>query len=68
MEYPASYHVKKECCRIVVNAAYNKRDIELTKKYMSKYQEYTDSVRVIESQTKAVVIEKQYNSKTATKY
>ncbi len=66
MEYPASYHVKKECCRIVVNAAYNKRDIELTKKYMSKYQEYTDSVRVIESQTKAVVIEKQHNSKTAT--
>ncbi|MBV5282749.1 MAG: hypothetical protein JZU53_10005 [Paludibacter sp.] len=66
MKYPAGFHVKKECCRIVVNAAYNRKDMKTMNKYMSKYQECTDSVRVIESQTKAVVIEKQHNSKTET--
>ena len=35
----------------------------MTKKYMSKYQEYSDSIRFIESQTKATVIEKQHKSK-----
>jgi len=31
--------------------------------YMSKYQLYTDSIRIIQSQTKATVIERQHNSK-----
>jgi len=54
---------RREGCRIIANAAYNTGDKKLMKKYMSKYQEYTDSVRIIESQTKATVIEHQHNSK-----
>jgi tetratricopeptide (TPR) repeat protein len=55
--------LRRGCCRIIVNTAYNNGDIKLMSKYMSKYQECTDSVRVIESQTKATVIEQQHNSK-----
>jgi len=53
----------REGCRIIANTAYNTGDTKLMNKYMSKYQEYTDSVRVIDSQTKATVIEHQHNSK-----
>ena len=55
--------MRRGCCRIIVNAAYNKGDIKLMSKYMSKYQEYTDSVLIIKSQTKATVIEQQHHSK-----
>jgi len=55
--------LRRGCCRIIVNTAYNKGDIKLMSKYMSKYQECTDSVRAIESQTKATVIEHQHNIK-----
>jgi tetratricopeptide (TPR) repeat protein len=63
LKYPTSYYAKKECCRIIINSAYNKGNLKLMNKYMSMYQEYTDSVCVIESQTKATVIEHQHNSK-----
>jgi tetratricopeptide (TPR) repeat protein len=55
--------MRRENCRIIVNAAYNTGDIKLMNRYMTKYQLYVDSIRVIESQTKATVIEKQHNSK-----
>jgi tetratricopeptide (TPR) repeat protein len=54
---------RREGCRVIANAAYNTGDKKLMNKYMNKFQEYTDSVLVIESQTKATVIEKQHNSK-----
>jgi len=63
LEYPANYYTRRECYRILVNVSYLKGDMKLMKKYMSKYQEYTDSIRSIESQTKATVIEHQHNSK-----
>lgn len=63
LKYPSRHSTKRECYRILTNAAYLKNNIKLMNKYMSKYQEYTDSVRVIESQTKATVIEHQHNSK-----
>jgi len=62
---------RREGCRVIANAAYNTGDKKLMSKYMSKYQECTDSVRVIESQTKATVIEHQHKSKaesTAAKH
>ena len=55
--------LRRGCCRIIVNTAYNTGDIKLMNRYMTKYQLYVDSIRVIESQTKATVIEKQHNSK-----
>lgn len=63
LKHPSRHSTKRECYRILTNAAYLKNNIKLMNKYMSKYQEYTDSVRVIESQTKATVIEHQRNSK-----
>jgi len=63
LKYTGSLSTRRACCRIIANAAYNKGDIKLMNKYMSKYQEYTDSVRTIESQTKATVIEHQHNIK-----
>ena len=54
---------RREGCRIIVNAAYNTGDIKLMNQYMAKYQLYVDSIRIIESQTKASVIEQQHNSK-----
>jgi len=62
---------RREGCRVIANAAYNTGDKKLMNKYMSKYQEYTDSVRVIDSQTKATVIEQQHKTKaesTAAKH
>ena len=55
--------MRRGCCRIIVNAAYSKGDIDLMNKYMRKYQEYTDSVRIVKSQTKVTVIEQQHKSK-----
>ena len=54
---------RREGCRVIANAAFNNGDIKLMGKYMSKYQEYTDSVNIIKSHTKATVIEQQHNSK-----
>ena len=57
LKYPASFFTRRGCYRILVNTTYLKGNIKLMGKYMSKYQDYTDSVRTIESQTKASVIE-----------
>lgn len=57
LKYPASFFTRRGCYRILVNTTYLKGDIKLMGKYMSKYQDYTDSVRTIESQIKASVIE-----------
>lgn len=57
LKYPASFFTRRGCYRILVNTTYLKGDIKLMGKYMSIYQQYTDSIRALESQTKAVVIE-----------
>lgn len=54
---------RREGCRVIANAAYNTGDKKLMNKYMNKFQECTDSVLVIESQTKATVIERQHKNK-----
>ncbi|MBV5282750.1 MAG: hypothetical protein JZU53_10010 [Paludibacter sp.] len=56
-------YINRECCRVIANATYNTGDAKLMKKYINKYQEYTDSIRSIESQTKSTVIEQQHNNK-----
>lgn len=57
LEYSASFFTRCGCYRILVHTTFIKGDIKLMGKYMSKYQQYTDSIRTIESQTKASVIE-----------
>ena len=63
LKYPANHFTRRECYRILVNVSYLQGDIKSMNRYMTKYQLYVDSIRVIESQTKATVIEKQHNSK-----
>ncbi len=57
LKYPADFFTRRGCYLILVNTTYLKGDIKLMGKYMSSYQQYTDSIRSIESQTKATVIE-----------
>lgn len=57
LKYPASLFTRSGCYRILVHTTYLKGDIKLMGKYMSKSQQYTDSIRAIDSQTKASVIE-----------
>jgi len=63
LKYPANHYTRRECYRILVNVSYLKGDIKSMNQYMTKYQKYVDSIRIIESQTKASVIEHQHNSK-----
>jgi len=66
LKYPASFFTRRGCYRILVNTTYLKGDIKLMGKYMSKYQDYTDSIRAIESQTKASVIEDLHTNSVET--
>ena len=66
LKYPANFSTRRGCYRILVNTTYLKGDIKLMGKYMSKYQDYTDSVRTIESQTKASVIEDLHTNSVET--
>lgn len=67
LKYPASFFTRRGCYRILVNTTYLKGDIKLMGQYMSKYQQYTDSIRTIESQTKATVIEDLHINSVETK-
>ena len=66
LKHPANFSTRRGCYRILVNTTYLKGDIKLMGKYMSKYQDYTDSVRTIESQTKASVIEDLHTNSVET--
>jgi len=57
LKYPANYVTRKECYRILVNSRYSLNDLGHVALYMSKYQDYTDSVRKIENQTKTSILE-----------
>ena len=66
LKYPASFFTRRGCYRILVNTTFLKGDIKLMGKYISKYQDYTDSTRTIESQTKASVIEDLHKNSVET--
>ncbi len=57
LKYPGNIYLRRNCYRLLVNYEYLKNDIKQMGVYMSKYQEYTDSVRLITAQTKSTVIE-----------
>ncbi len=62
LEYPSTYFNKRDCYRILVNTEYILGNIKQMATYMTKYQECTDSVRKIETQTKSSVLEDLYQS------
>ncbi len=66
--YPAPFHTKRECYRILANASYLLGDYKTMAGYMTYYQAYTDSVRVIDAQTKSTIIENNHeNSERVSK-
>jgi tetratricopeptide (TPR) repeat protein len=57
LKYPGTYFIQRECYRILTNSEYSRGDFKQMAVYMSKYQDYSDSVRKIETQTKTSVLE-----------
>ena len=55
--YLGTYYGRRDACRIIANCAYTKNDLGRMTKYVSKYQDYSDSVRLIENQEKPSSIE-----------
>lgn len=62
LKYPTTYFNKRDCYRILVNTEYTLGNIKQMATYMTKYQECTDSVRMIETQTKSSILEDLYQS------
>lgn len=62
LKYPSTFFVQRDCYRILVNTEYGRGDFKQMAAYMSKYQDCTDSVRKIETQTKTTVLEDLYKT------
>jgi len=61
LKYPTSIYLQRNCYRILTNIEYTRKNIKQMGVYMSHYQDYSDSVRVMESQTKMTVLENLHN-------
>lgn len=57
LKYPTTFFNQRDCYRILANIEYIRGDLKQIAFYMSKYQDCTDSVRKIETQTKTSVLE-----------
>jgi tetratricopeptide (TPR) repeat protein len=57
LKYPSTFYIQRDCYRILANTEYSRKDFKQMAFYMSKYQDYTDSVRKIETQTKTTILE-----------
>jgi tetratricopeptide (TPR) repeat protein len=66
LNYPADFFIQRECYRILTNYEYLQNNISEMAKYMSLYENYSDSVRTLETQTKATVLENLYNTTQET--
>lgn len=63
LKYPSSFFIQRDCYRILANTAYARENYKELEKYLASYQNYSDSVRQIEAQTKSSVIENLYQTK-----
>lgn len=57
LQYPSTFFNQRDCYRILANTKYMQGDFKSMGKFMTKYQDCTDSVRKIEAQTKTSVLE-----------
>ena len=55
--YPSTFYNQRDCYRILSNSEYSRGNLKQMSFYISKYQDCTDSVRKIETQTKISVLE-----------
>jgi tetratricopeptide (TPR) repeat protein len=65
MKYPSTFFIQRECYRILTNTEYSRGDFKQMAIYMSKYQDCSDSVRKIETQTKTTVLEDLHQTNSA---
>ena len=54
---PASYYIRRDASRIIANCAYLKKDFKKMNLYIKYYQDYTDSIQMIDLQEKPSSIE-----------
>lgn len=57
LKYPSNFQSKRECFRVLANSKYSQGDFKSMGIYLSKYQDCTDSIRKIDTQTKSTVLE-----------
>ena len=57
LKYPSTFFNQRDCYRILANTEYSLGDYKQMGIYLAKYQECTDSVRKVETQTKTSVLE-----------
>ena len=65
LKYPGTFFIQRECYRILTNTEYSRGDFKQMAVYMSKYQDCSDSVRKIETQTKTTVLEDLHQTSNA---
>jgi tetratricopeptide (TPR) repeat protein len=57
LKHPSNFFIKRDCYRILANAKNMEEDFKQMAYYMTQYQIYSDSVRIIETQTRTTVLE-----------
>jgi len=62
LKYPANFYTQRDCYRILVNIEFTRKNIKQMGMYLSHYQDCTDSIQKIKSQTKTSVLEKLHNT------
>ena len=67
LKYSTTFYTRRDCNRILANSEYNKGNYLKAENYMAKYQECTDSIHNIESQTKTTVLENLHDTTEETK-
>jgi len=66
LKYPTTFYNQRDCYRILANSEYQRGDFEKMGFYISKYQDCSDSVRKIEIQSKASLLESLHNNNLET--
>ena len=66
LKYPSTFFNQRDCYRILGNTEYHRGDFEKMGFYISKYQDCSDSVRKIEIQSKASLLENLHNNNQET--
>jgi tetratricopeptide (TPR) repeat protein len=65
LQYPANFYTKRECYRLLANSSYVLGDFKGMANYMTHFQACSDSLRIIDLQTKTTVLESIHESKQA---
>ena len=66
LKYPITFYNQRDCYRILANTEYQRGNFEKMGFYISKYQDCSDSVRKVEIQSKASLLERLHNNNQET--